>query len=302
MRSPDGQPPLEQPPAWAHPLSADLIRTLVATVHQVAHDLGASEVSGPDELGYVTVVVPVGQMRLPLESIVRLVTSAPADQWGAVIRRYFQELTNFRPPRSVAEPRLALRIHILPPDAMRERPDVVSRAMAAGLTAGLVLEPPVGPRAVTAGDLGSWGLSEDEAWRAAEANTRREPVRVSSLSGPDGAELRLLSADHPYVAPQALWLDQHWSCDPVRGAVVGLPACDTVLVHAIHDFHVVAAMNEISGCSQRLYEEEPGSITPEIYWWRPGGLVHIPLTLVGGHPTVTPPAEFVPLLRTLLTP
>jgi len=148
-------------------------------------------------------------------------------------------------------------------------------------------------------DLGTWGISASDAWLAAEQHTANEPFEVVNNPGPQGTTLTFLLGDNLYVSSHALWLDRHLKLDADRGALVGIPTRHLVAACPIDDLRITHVVPAMLNSNRRIFNDGPGSISPELYWWQRGTFVHIPTSERDGRLAVTPPDAFVELLNSL---
>jgi hypothetical protein len=78
-----------------------------------------------------------------------------------------------------------------------------------------------------------------------------------------------------------------------------VPTRHLVVAFPIADLRVLKLVPAMLNSNRTIYEQGPGSISPELYWWFQGKFVHIPTGERDGKPTVTPPDAFVQLLNSL---
>jgi hypothetical protein len=291
----------EAAPAWAHPLSAEASRELVAVARAALRELGATEV-GEERNGVIEVVAVDGSpITTSLQNLAQVVASAPPDRWREIARAHFAPLVEPDDrPRSAADAAAGLRVRLWPAGYAAQVPEVCSRPVASGLHVGLVVDLPRSVASVNRAALARWGLAEDRAWSLAEANTRRERIDVDPVPGPADTELRLLQAEHFVAASHALWLDEHVPCDPGLGALVGVPTRHSVGAHAIRDIQVAQVVPMLARWTQDRYLEGPGSVSPDVYWWCRGRFVRIPVEFSGSQVTITSPDEFTEVLNRLV--
>jgi hypothetical protein len=107
--------------------------------------------------------------------------------------------------------------------------------------------------------------------------------------------------DSFYVATRALRLADELPPGTVD-AVFAVPNRHMLLWHAIRDVSVVGAMQAMMQVTSKAFLDGPGSISNQLYWWRDGQVVHLPLIAQGNRIDFMPPDEFVALLNTLAAP
>lgn len=198
-----------------------------------------------------------------------------------------------------ARPNLRLRIHAL--DTIPRVESVVSWAIGPDVLAVLDYDRPTGLVNVTPEAAEVWGQGRDALWRAAVENAGRDPVpRVLEIPSGQTA-MTAIEGESSATATNVLWLDRYLAVDRSRGALVGLPTRHFLLAHAIQDRAVFDAVRSMFQWLPRLYSQGPGSISPNLYWWRPGSLlVHLPVDRE--QQELLPPREFLLVLDALRPP
>ncbi len=61
-------------------------------------------------------------------------------------------------------------------------------------------------------------------------------------------------------------------------------------------------MTTLAPLIQGLFRDGPGSISSELYWWRDGALVHLPIAPNRKGFDISPPDAFIALLNGLEEP
>lgn len=238
---------------------------------------------------------------------------AARDEWSDVIRDHFDAtLTDKLSERadalaadfSLAAP--ALRLRLWSQDAPLA--SLVRWEIAEGLTAILAFV--VGNSAVfvTEDKAGRWGVSRDELFRLALANTRADgllavgdvavsgPTRVHILEG--GATL--------FATTHVLFLEDYGAARTPFGALVAVPHRHSVVFHPIEDQRALTALQSMAQVVPNLHRQGPGSLCPDIYWWRgPGSASLLKLAVTideTGALHFDPPSEFAAVVLNRLPP
>ena len=291
----------EPVPDWAQPLTAEQYRQFADTIRRV---LDSQQVAGdrePSPLGTLNVTNRHGEpVQIGLQNLAQSAAGEPQTEWVRMATEYLGSLVEpDEHPTDRASALAQLRVRFWPPDYLQQTKDAVYREVAHGIVIVLVVDLHKSIAGVQGANLVRWGISEAEAWSAAERNTANEPFEVLENPGPAGTMLTFLVGDNLYVSSHALWLDRHLKIDPDRGALVGIPTRHLVAAYAIDDLKILQVVPAMLGSNRRIFNDGPGSISPELYWWHRGAFVHIPTGEKDGRPTVTPPDEFVQLLNSL---
>src|SRR5919201_6167038 len=130
-------------------------------------------------------------------------------------------------------------------------------------------------------------------------NSKREQFEVVPQSLPDGTQLYFLIGDNLYVTSNAMWLDERIAITPENGALVGVPTRHLLVVLPIRDVNAVKAVGGMHASNRRIFEEGPGSISSDLYWWRERTFTLFPIDASVQPMRVHPPDGFVDMLNRL---
>lgn len=187
-----------------------------------------------------------------------------------------------------ARPRLRLRL-FTERAAVRLAEGLVQRRLARGLHAVLVVDLPELVRPVEPARLRQWleqeeALSEDALWSEARARSLEIEVSVQRLRLFDQVPVLAVTGDSFFTASRIFGLEallderlREQGGVPKLGALVAAPTRHTLLVHplGVHQTAVPTALTALNKAAATLFEQGPGSLSPELYWWRAGELAHI---------------------------
>ncbi len=288
-------------PDWARPLSPEKYALFVTTVGETLDAIHSSDQRDFIRDGVLRLRNSAGSVEsFGLQNLAQLLALEPTGEWTRLVAEHFETmLTVDELPQSGAEIIQALRVRMWHPDYVQQAPDVVHRVLAPGLVLALVIDLPKKVMSVKSGELKAWGLTEELAWSAGEENSRREPFELIPQPRPDGIELFFLVGDNLYVTSQALWLDQRVKIEPENGALVGIPTRHLLVVLPIHNVRMVQAVGAMHAANHNIFDEGPGSVSPEIYWWHRGTFTLFPIDTSVQPMRVTPPDAFVEMLNRL---
>jgi hypothetical protein len=127
-------------------------------------------------------------------------------------------------------------------------------------------------------NLKLWGLTEELAWSVGEDNSKREAFDIVPQNWPDGTEMFSLVGDNLYVTSHAMWLHERIQIEPDNGALIGIPTRHLLVVLPIHNVRAIKAVGGMHAANRRIFDEGPGSIAPDLFWWRRGKFTPFPLT------------------------
>ncbi len=246
------------------------------------------------------------ESRFGLDNLARSCHELAVEQWPARIADHFSRMENgfAAPTGEFEEVRASLRARVYPTDMFATLPATarfVRREFAPGLCTVLVRDLPDTVQTVSGEVADGWPLSHDELLDLGSANVlAHESVSCSALPNDDETlpKLTLISGESFFVASHALHLARYVTGS--RGAIVAIPHRHLVLLHDIVDMSVVTAVNDLLGIAQTQFRSKPGAITDQLYWWRDGQFVHLPVSVADdGTLRFIPPQAFVDLLDEL---
>lgn len=178
-----------------------------------------------------------------------------------------------------------------------------ARPVATGLLEVLALDLPDSLRLLDNRDVARAGLEELRA--AGHANLVEEPVDHDVTRTDSGATLHLVSGASMFVASKALVLgDLARSLTgrelPDDGALFTVPSRHFLVFHPLEDATAVGAINDLAAFGLGAHQDNPGPLSPRIYWWRKGAVSC--LTEIDDATmtfSIVPPDELMTILRRL---
>jgi hypothetical protein len=136
---------------------------------------------------------------------------------------------------------------------------------------------------------------------AALANVRAaSALEHQRIELPTGGALELLTGTNDYfAASHLLFLDEYVSPAPPAGVLVGAPNRHGLVLHRIQGMEVIPALQALLGIVPGMHAEGPGSISPNLYWWRDGTFTLLPAEIEDGQINFRPPQVFMDMLNGL---
>lgn len=199
------------------------------------------------------------------------------------------------------KPRLKVRLY---PDDSPDARGVVSRPVAPGIVAVLMLDLPTAIQGVSPRQAERWGQPLDALLDWGTANVLADDeLEQFSLDDGDGTTLQMLAGESLYVTTQLLGL-AGWLPDGLPGgALVAIPQHHRLLFYPIEDTGVIKAVTAMLRSTRELYHRGPGSLSPDLFWWRDGQLTLLPYQQnEGGSLVFSPPAAFLDCVDRLPKP
>jgi hypothetical protein len=268
---------------------------------ELAHELGD---------GVINLSVGGEAQELGLQNLAQVCHQAGREHWSEVISEHFdavlsraaeaEELDRVIETYSGARP--LLRLQLYPEDTFSgDKADiVVKQSVAPGVSAVLVFDLPSSIASVKPEQVESWGKSQEEVLAVALENLRGDPVLLPEVIKLDqGGSIKVLGESF-FAACHVLFLERYLEHpESEHGALVSIPHRHVVLAHEIRDMNVVHVVNAMIPMTVGMFHEGPGSVSPQLYWWRKGTLTLLPSEIDGDEIKFMPPLEMVELLNRL---
>jgi hypothetical protein len=178
----------------------------------------------------------------------------------------------------------------------------MSREFAGELVAVLVFDLPHTVCNIKPEQAAPWGKTEDELFEAGLDNVRRnyEIKAEAAEFGADGDFIYACEAAHFFATNVLFDLDKHARLVGKGGALVAAPNRHITLVYPICDMKkVVGMINNLCVAVPGIYDNNPGALTKEIYWYKDGRFLPLPYKFDNKRISFYPPEEFVELLNGL---
>jgi hypothetical protein len=241
--------------------------------------------------------------RINLVNLAQLCKGRPLPTWAGEIEQFFdgvrrtylfpasilEQLERFEVVRS----RLKVRLHPETYMGHLDAPLLVLRKIADGISALLVCDMGFANVSVPRAVVASWGKPLDEIFDIAVANVRAEGRLVESNGAAlGGLPVDLLGSESNYAATHLLFFGDYFQGGTGYGALLGVPQRHVLVRHLIRDARMIEAVRAVLMMTDDWYEQGPGAISRELYWWRPGKLERLEVRRVEGAIAVLPSEEF----------
>ncbi|BAN02677.1 hypothetical protein [Ilumatobacter coccineus] len=243
---------------------------------------------------------------LPLLQLAQHCHLSPRDDWHDLIRQHLRTVTAHLTEVATlsAEPisMIDLRVRLVPDDPA-DRPvidELCARPFADGIVQVLAVDIPDAIRLVPRCEIDELGWDLDEVWSSAWAQTEalEQPDEVNVIDV-GGADVVHIFGHRVFNASLVRQIEDVVGTIGPNGAIVSIPHNHSVLVHVIEDTTVVTALNAMIPITRQVHRHGPGSVSPQLYWWRDGAMTSIPTYFAPDGVEVYPSPELVAILRAL---
>ncbi|MCG6499290.1 hypothetical protein [Kitasatospora sp. A2-31] len=244
----------------------------------------------------------------PLHNLAELCRRADPRAWPGLVEHHFRALDGAvdATPQGSDEILRSVYLRLVADDAF---PPAAAasfsyvRPVAAGLLEALALDLPEAVRMLDDPMVAEVGLERLRA--AGRANLLREPVEYDTAQGRSGAAMHIVTGESMFVASKALVLDELARTLtgrelPPEGALFTVPSRHHLVFHPLLDARAVDAVNDLAAFGLGAYQDNPGPLSPRLYWWHQG--VVTSLTVIDDATrsfSVAPPEELMAILRRL---
>lgn len=296
-------------PAWAHTLGANGLAQFMTIVrryfaeHHIAADFDLEEGLVRPESG-----VAGRSSVLGLQNIAQACSQVETSRWTELITAHFDCIFAVSDDQNALTVDVAdfervkdrLRARLYPVELLNQSVETVHRPGPDGTLEVIVLDLPTTVRTISRSEARAWPLDRDMLFDLGRRNLRRVgKLTASAITVRPGVEVRLLTGDPYYAGSHALILDAYLPASVPHGALVGMPRRDMLLMHIIRNIGTSEVIGSMLQAIISMYAEGPGSLSPNLYWYRHGEFVVLPYELVDNVLNFMPPADFAALLHKL---
>lgn len=306
MTSPDSEAQL---PSWEELLGAQGYRVFISLVRAYFTQRGLP-IELDEAQGILLSENGQGEAHSTygLQNLAQVCGQADRDEWRDLINRHFDAILDAQ--KNIADESRAsadfaalkpfLRARLFPDDVAKHTDELIYRRGPHGTIETLALDNPTAVRTIARSEAREWDLSDTELLRIGRQNLldqglmRPERVQVEA-----GSDLYVYSGDPYYAASHVLLLDEYLPDALPNGALIGIPRRDVFVAHYIRNPGALEVISVMLQLIVGLYREGPGSITPNLYWYRRGEFIRLPYDIEDDELNFNPPDEFVDMLDDL---
>lgn len=241
--------------------------------------------------------------RMGLLNLAQVCNQADRADWSAIISDHFGKVSSPREfeaglaRRSFEDiaPLLAARLWSDEILGTLSEDKIICREDLHGTITALVFDLPESVRNVTREEADRWDRSDDELFSVAVANVRNMPAEAFEQEV-EGGRLLGFTGNSFFVASRALFLEDYPHCIGPKGSLVAVPHRHMLLCCPIEDLGVLKVLNLFISATRGMFRDGPGSISPNVYWYRDGEMTNLPYETGDNEVRFMPPPEFVTML------
>ncbi|HEV3167604.1 MAG TPA: hypothetical protein VGZ22_26605 [Isosphaeraceae bacterium] len=300
----------EDVPEWARFMKAKPLRTLLGIMSSDLDRRGMRhvvDVAG----GVIRFTDQESEARsLGLLNLLQICNHIPESEWPAIVSEHFDRMlraTNEGGPLlsrladDFEQARELLKVRLFSAD-IAGREFIVAHEPMDDVLAVLVYDLPDSVATVHRDHVAAWGRPVEELFEIALANVKAsDPVEAQTFAMDEGGALTLLGSPSHFAAAHALFLGDYLTPEHSLGAVVAIPHRHAVVFHPIVDATVVPAISAMIRIAQGMYQEGPGSISLNLYWWHDGEFLLLPCQVTDKEISFSPPDAFIDVLNQVMS-
>ena len=209
--------------------------------------------------------------------------------WPELIKRHVGQLL-----AAMDEPSIELRervqvlastyLRVIATEALLPRMSY-ARQIAPGLAQVLNLDLPTTVTYLNNEQVESLGVRD--LYAAGLANLRTVRADVRETLDHEGGTIEVLLGESLFVASLILILDEvvaryGYSVDPEVGVFVAIPHRSQLDFHVPRDQSAIASLKLLAGFAAAGFRDSAGPVSPDVFWWRPGGIERVSTTTIDG--------------------
>jgi hypothetical protein len=235
---------------------------------------------------------------------------SPPEEWESNIADFFrsmerthefeQELESKLTDFEFVRPFIGLRIYNAGFMDSVGQENFIFRPLTEQVVTMLVFDLPDSIKNISPDTVEPWGKTIDELFTLGYENSKESyPFNVEKETFGE-SDFWLNHGDHFFAPNIVLSLnDENKHLVGTHGALVGLPHRHIALIYPIENLGVLGAINTLIPVIYGMYEEGPGSISNELYWYKDGQLHNLPYEMTEEELNFSPPDDFFELLNSL---
>lgn len=250
--------------------------------------------------------------RFGLDNITKLCSLENKDVYSNYIANHFDalfrsadEMNDFESQASdfeTVKPFLGVRIQEEEYLEQITRKNLVYKDLGCGLYAVLVYDLGEAIKSVNPDDIKNWGLTIDELIAIGQENIiNRYDIEISAFET-HHQDLYAIETEHFYGANIILNLEGSTGLIGKHGTILSLPNRHTTILFPINSDKLddlKEVMNELIPLTNRVFEEGPGSISRDLYWFTNSGIHCLKISIGDNKLTIDFPKVFSEMIQYL---
>jgi hypothetical protein len=297
----------EQVPEWANFFTEDEYSNFIIAVTQYFSKLGAdfrvdNGVLLVDENAF-------GFGQLGLLNVAQRCKQSDESDYDEIVRAHFESMRRSKEftdkfeeyvdDFEQAKAYIGVRLYAYDYISHLGEDKVLGKPYAEGIYAMLVFDLPDTVMNIQPEQLEKWGKSLEEVYALGIENIQNKYAFDFRKEDIEGMDIFFSINDHFFTGNILFDIDQYEGALGKKGALVGFPHRHTIIFKPIDSMDFLSALNFMISATYGMHQEGPGSVSPHLYWYYEGKLMHLPYEIEDNTLKFIPPQEFNDMLEDL---
>ncbi len=294
-------------PDWANFLSPENYHSFLTAVNAYFKSLGNPYTIDDGVVHTKWMDNGMGIQNMGLLNVAQMCGRSLPAEHGDIVRNHFEmmrksenfmevfvnQINDFEFVRSFIGTRLYHPDHL----SGQLKDKVIHKSVADGIIAMLVFDLPQTIMSVQTDQLAVWGMTAEELFEIGIHNIR-ENYNFEVVDLDAGVPLKAVVQDHFFGGNILFELERAPALLGTHGTLVAVPHRHTTMLFPIEDESMLLALQALIPMTNGMFNEGPGSISQDIYWYHQGLFECIPYEIsADGVVTISPPDSYSALLN-----
>ncbi|PKL93046.1 MAG: hypothetical protein CVV21_01490 [Candidatus Goldiibacteriota bacterium HGW-Goldbacteria-1] len=247
-----------------------------------------------------------GSMVYGLENVAQIYHQADENEKDIIIAGHFDKIFTSEKEEKIIKKNISdyekiksyLAVRIVPNDYLERigKENAIFREDLTGTYTMLVFDLPSKSMSIKPESAKKWKKDTSELIKSGIENTIiKYPAEVSKRIILNDLVMWYLLGGEIFTTTNIFKLDRYKGCVGKHGALVIVPNRHAIITYPINNKGVLKAVNVLIPMAKKMYDEGPGSISSELYWYYNKKFVSLPFDTEKS--AFYPPAEFTAMLN-----
>lgn len=194
---------------------------------------------------------------------------------------------------------IGVRIHDSEYVTFLDKESTITRDVSTNLVAMLIFDLPESVINIKPEQIKAWNKDIEELFELGKRNIKEKYLIEPYNQQMQDATLWFAETQHFFAGNILFDLNDYSHLVGEKGALVSIPNRHMVIIYPIANLEVVGVLHNMLYLTKRMYEDGPGSIANNLYWYNNGILIDIPHKMENDKLIISPPQVFVDALNEL---
>lgn len=226
------------------------------------------------------------EFKYGLDNLVRTVAVEPKEDWESVIYTHFNKVNYDNShmqyyKKDYEAAKEFLKILVKPEDILKQDlgKELVHQIVFPGTCCVLVFDYDNKFTYLLTDEVKEWNKTTAELFKAAQQNINNEDVKAHQLEFKESDVELYVFFSGDFAAAFVIDLEQNAPFAVGKyGAITAIPTKGTAFAAPVNDKDILKLVNAMTGPVLKFFNEDPGNITPSLYWYYNGRFEMFPET------------------------